>query len=142
MFLLGLFLLAGCLLSIILAFPSFYTQPSSRPIILTDNNNELIIPAGKLQNYADSYPWDQDVYVRKLDGTIDSRADDLEELCKDWYYYRYKIIEADVAGNADDLAEYQATFKNVNYWLEEYSQSDVTTMFGILTDSGYTWPPK
>ncbi len=104
------------------------------------NITDLIIPAGKLHEYADSYPWNQDVFVRKNDGTIDSRPNDLEELCKDWLFYRYKILEAEGAGQSEQAEDYRATFQDVNSWLADYAESDWGTMFTILENDGYSWP--
>lgn len=116
------------------------SDTSESPGSSTQNNSDIIIPAGNLHEYADNFPENQDVFVRKQDGTTDTRPNDLEELCKDWLYYRDNIMEAEGAGQSDKAAEYRTQFQNVNAWLDEYNQSDVTIMFEILEKQGYSPP--
>jgi len=103
-------------------------------------SGDLTISTGKLNQYLSNYPSNQNVYVQKKDGTIDSRPNDLEELCKDWQYYRNKIIEAESAGDSDKAADYRAHFQQVNAWLDDYHESDVSAMFDILERQGYSPP--
>lgn len=63
--------------------------------------------------------------VRKKDGTLDPRECDLEELCKDWIYYRRKAWEYAQKGNRDSLAEAQQGFAQTNAWLSAYREEDV-----------------
>jgi hypothetical protein len=105
----------------------------------TATEKRIIVPAGKLSDLS-PYPTKKDVFVRKRDGTIDERPNDLEELCKDWLYYRKKIIEHEVAGKTEKAAEARARFQAVNFWLDEYDESDVGTMFTILEEMGYEPP--
>jgi hypothetical protein len=134
-----LILLFSCcaLFGISLIFPS--DQPAE-----FGNESEsvtsVVIPTGNLYEYADSYPWENDVYVVKLNGTTDPRPNDLEDLCKDWLFYRYKTLEAEAQGKTEKAAEYRATFLQVNRWLDEYAESDWGTMFTILEDHGFGYP--
>lgn len=64
--------------------------------------------------------------VRKKDGTVDARACDLEELCKDWYFYRRKIVQHANAGANDKAAEARVAFQRVNVWLSAYYEADQT----------------
>jgi len=106
----------------------------------TTKSGDVTIPAGKLNQYLSNYPSNKNVYVEKKDGTTDNRPDDLEELCKDWLYYGQKIIEAESAGRSDKAADYRESFQQVNVWLSDYYESDVTAMFEILERQGYNPP--
>ena len=135
---LAIFLVAASLFIAIMACGgSNESKPSGGA---PQDDGEIIIPAGKLHEYADNYPTNQDVFVRKLDETTDTRPNDLEELCKDWLYYRKKIMDAENAGQTDKAADYRAQFQKVNAWLDEYNQSDVSAMFEILETQGYSPP--
>lgn len=63
--------------------------------------------------------------VTKKDGTLDQRECDLEELCKDWVFYRRKAVEASGDGNPEKAQEYQAGFNKTNVWLSAYREEDV-----------------
>ena len=117
------------------SYESDYSSSSS-----SSNKGDITIPSGKLSDYINSYSSYDDVYVKQIDGTVDSRANDLEELCKDWLYYRKKIVEAENAGDKDRANDYRVSFNNVNDWLDDYKESDVTAMFEILEKQGYSPP--
>jgi len=99
----------------------------------------ITVPSGKLSELSE-YPTNKEVFVQKKDGTIDPRPGDLEELCKDWLYYRKKILEYEAAGKTQQAAEARTSFQSVNAWLDEYDESDVSTMFDILERRGYRPP--
>lgn len=63
--------------------------------------------------------------IPKADGTIDRRPNDLDELAKDWYFYRRKILEAHHAGDEKAAARYRESFQQVNRWLQEYKESNI-----------------
>ena len=63
--------------------------------------------------------------VTKKDGTLDQRECDLEELCKDWVFYRRRAIESANDGNAEKAREYQVGFNKANVWLSAYREEDV-----------------
>lgn len=95
-------------------------------------------PASSSQ--ASPVPKPIEVYVQKSDGSTDARANDLEELCKDWLYYRKKIMEAESAGKTEKAAKYRESFQQVNAWLDEYNESDITATFERLEAQGYSPP--
>lgn len=67
--------------------------------------------------------------IAKTNGTLDKeRKNDLEELCKDWFYYRKKIRDAVREGDKATLSKQQAVFGRVNFWLKEYNERDVQDM--------------
>ena len=63
--------------------------------------------------------------IAKKDGTLDARECDLEELCKDWVFYRRKAIEHSRDGNEAKAADAQRWFKRINASLGEYREEDV-----------------
>jgi len=63
--------------------------------------------------------------ITKKDGTLDQRECDLEELCKDWVFYRRRAAESVNDGNAEKAREYQAGFRKTNAWLSAYREEDV-----------------
>ncbi len=109
-----------------------YSPNSGGSSSSSQNKGDITIPAGKLRDYVNSYSSYNNVYVKKANGTTDSRANDLEELCKDWLYYRRKITEAESAGDSDRANDYRNSFNSINNWLNDYKESDVTAMFDIL----------
>lgn len=66
--------------------------------------------------------------IPKKDGTYDDRENDLEELCKDWFFYRNKILEYSRAGKTEKAADARESFNQVNAWLSQYKEDDVTAM--------------
>lgn len=88
----------------------------------------------------DNASTNEDTVVQKKDGSIDARDNDLEELCKDWLYYRKKIMEAESAGQTKKAERHRESFQQVNAWLDEYNQSDVSAMFDRLDAEGYSPP--
>lgn len=83
----------------------------------------------------DKLPTDVDLYVMKKNGTYDDRPNDLEELCKDFLYYRKKILE-----DPQEAADARATFQQVNADISEYPEEDVQRMFTLIENSGYKAP--
>jgi hypothetical protein len=63
--------------------------------------------------------------ITKKDGTLDARECDLEELCKDWVFYRRKAVEYSSEGNEAKAADAQRSFKQTNIWLSAYREEDV-----------------
>lgn len=63
--------------------------------------------------------------IAKKDGTLDARECDLEELCKDWLFYRRKIVEYSNDGKEEKAADARRWFKRVNVSLTEYDEKDV-----------------
>ncbi len=82
------------------------------------------------------YPRGKDVFVFKKNGTLDERPNDLEELTRDWLYYRTKILAANGEGDVERAAEYRTEFQKINRWLSEYHDSDVNAMLALVSDEG------
>lgn len=71
--------------------------------------------------------------IAKKDGSYEStRCNDLEELCKDYYYFRAKIIQASRNGNTQKAGEYRNSFNQINDWLSQYHDSDVQNMMSAV----------
>jgi hypothetical protein len=71
--------------------------------------------------------------IPKKDGSMDARKCDLEELCKDWVFYRRKILLYSSEGNESGAANARNSFNRVNEWLSAYKDSDVSA---CLTRNG------
>ncbi len=67
-----------------------------------------------------------DAQVTKKDGTVDSRPNDLEELCKDYAYYKAKAYKYGREGDEQAAAEARKSFEKVNIWLSQYAEGDVS----------------
>ena len=63
--------------------------------------------------------------ITKKDGTLDARECDLEELCKDWVFYKRKAVEYSSEGNEAKAVDAQRSFKQTNIWLSAYREEDV-----------------
>ena len=77
--------------------------------------------------------------IPKKDGTYETvRHNDLEELCKDWYFYRKKILEAHQVGDSAKVTKYQESFRQVNKWINEYNEKDIqAVMSRVEKESRY-----
>lgn len=65
--------------------------------------------------------------VPMKNGTISTaRACDLEELCKDWVFYRKEIYKYAAQGNEGKAAEARRSFEKTNVWLSAYDDKDTT----------------
>lgn len=106
--------------------PTKPQQPTSDPF------SKLIVPAGQLAQYSDTYSNYKEVFVTKINGSLDERPNDLEELCLDWLYYQNKIIEYTQAQNNDKANDARTAWNEINAWLNEYNENDVSTMFTII----------
>ena len=67
--------------------------------------------------------------VPKKDGTFDARKNDLEELCRDYVFYRDQILKHARAGDQEAANKDREAFQQVNTWLEAYSEEDMQKMF-------------
>ena len=65
--------------------------------------------------------------IKKKDGTVDQRINDLDELCKDWVYYKAKILKHSKEGDEKAAAKARINFVAVNRDLSEYHDKDVST---------------
>ncbi len=66
-----------------------------------------------------------------------SAAADIEALCKDWLYYRKKIIQYTVAGERQKAERARARFRQVNSMLSALPESSVNAAFLRLEEDGY-----
>jgi hypothetical protein len=117
--------------SILETLPSTPTS-APKPTATPNSFSKLIVPAGELAQYLDTYSNYKEVFVTKIDGSIDARPNDLEELCLDWLYYRDKILEYTQAGNTDKANDARTAWNEINVWLDEYNENDVSIMFSII----------
>jgi hypothetical protein len=106
------------------------------PASTSNSMSKLIVPAGELAQYSDTYANYKEVFVTKIDGSLDERPNDLEELCLDWLYYREKILEYTQAGETDKAAEARTSWNETNDWLDAYNENDVGAMFSIIDKRG------
>lgn len=73
----------------------------------------------------------------KKDGTYETtRCNDLEELGKDWFFYRKKILQAVQEGDEKKANGHRRKFQEINVWLAQYKETDVDNMFSRLKDAG------
>ena len=79
-------------------------------------------------------------YVPTTPTVVKIDDDELEDLCKDWLYYRKKILEHEAAGNTEKADKARQRFQQVNAWLAEYDDADVNAMFDKLEREGYEPP--
>jgi hypothetical protein len=68
--------------------------------------------------------------VRKKDGTVDERENDLQILCEDWRFYRDRIIKATAASDETEATEARQHFQQTNRWLDAYPNDDVAAACG------------
>lgn len=64
--------------------------------------------------------------VKKKNGTVDQRENDLDELCKDWVYYKAKILKYTKEGDEKAASKARNNFNAVNKDLSEYRDSDIS----------------
>jgi len=102
--------------------------PTKTSTIIT----KLVVESGELYLYIGSYEDYETVNVKKLDGTLDPRPNDLEELCLDWIFYRQKILEYERSGETEKASEARRTWNDVNRWLDEYDEGDIGSMWTII----------
>lgn len=77
------------------------------------------------------------INVRKMDGTLDTRKDDLKELCLDFNYYQAQIIKHTAEGNTSKADDARTAWKQINTWLEVYNYDDVAYMFTLIKEKGW-----
>jgi hypothetical protein len=64
-------------------------------------------------------------------------ATDIEALCRDWLYYRKKVIQYTVAGETANAERARARLRQLNSMLNEVPQSSVNAAFLRLEEDGY-----
>lgn len=107
--------------------PTATSKPKATPL------PKLIVPAGELNQYYDTY-WDYEIVnVIRRDGTLETiRNNDLEELALDWFFYRDRIIKFTAQGETEKADEARVAWNDINRWLDEYNEDDVGAMFTII----------
>jgi hypothetical protein len=73
--------------------------------------------------------------VPKKDGTYDARTNDLEELCRDYIFFRNRIIKYTREGDEKAANKARADFQQTNRWLEAYNEKDMNDMFTRIGDT-------
>jgi hypothetical protein len=91
----------------------------------------IIVPSGKLQALYSKVKGKK-FSVRKLDGTIDDRQDDLQELAQDWIFYRNRILKYQHEADYEKAAKARRKFQQVNAWLDAYDPNDVSFMISVF----------
>lgn len=95
-------------------------------------NKKVYLKKGELVKYT-SLPSSTDLYVMKKDGAYDSRANDLEEMCRDYVFYRNRILKYTRSGNYGEASSARSSFNQINNTLNlQYSESDIEKMFTLL----------
>jgi hypothetical protein len=67
--------------------------------------------------------------ISKKDGSFDARPNDLEELCRDYVFYRRRILQYSKEGKTTDANEARTDFRKVNAYLDAYNDKDISAMF-------------
>ena len=62
--------------------------------------------------------------------TIDSRVNDLDELCKDWVFFRAQIFKYCDSGDEEAAEKSRKSFKQIYVWLCDYNEADVSNTWG------------
>lgn len=107
---------------------------------MSEAGDKIYLKKGELKKY-NSLPSGKDLYVMKKNGSYDDRPNDLEELCKDYLFYRNKIMKYAQAGDNQGAAKARSSFNEVNSTLSaEYTEKDIERMFTLIEKSGYTAP--
>jgi tetratricopeptide (TPR) repeat protein len=120
--------LCVCIICLFVVFAPRSASPNSPQA----TKSQLIVPAGQFAQYVDTYSSYDEVFVTKRNGTLDDRPNDLEELCRDWLFYRDRILEYEQSGQTEKASEARIAWNEINAWLIEYDENDVGTMFSIV----------
>jgi hypothetical protein len=132
----------SCILGSLLGlFPGIYSGTDSPSASPSTPKEKIIVEPGTLNNVIEDlggYPSDKEIVVRKLDGTIDERPNDLEELARDWLFCRQQMVLAATRGDTETRDKYVAEQEQVNRWLDEYHVDDWSTMIALFEDE-YSW---
>ena len=109
-------------------------------VSMSEAGDKVYLKKGELEKY-NSLPSGKELYVMKKNGSYDDRANDLEELCKDYLYYRNKILKYAKAGDNQGAAKARSSFNQVNSTMSlEYTEKDIQQMFTLIEKSGYKAP--
>lgn len=97
------------------------TPPKAEPVVIE-------IQAGRLGAEIGAIPRRATINVRKLDGTLADRPGDLEELARDWLFWRGRILKQAAQGKESQAADSRQKFGTTKQRLTEYDPGDVSTM--------------
>lgn len=101
----------------------------------------ITVSAGELRstirNHSGTITKDTIIKVQKLDGTYDSRQNDLLELCLDFIYYRDQILKETAKGNTSKADSARNSLNQVSNWLDAYHESDVEFMWTFISEKGW-----
>lgn len=94
--------------------------------------NKIYLKKGELEKYT-SIPSNTDLYVLKKDGTYDARANDLEEMCRDYIFYRNRILKYTRSGEYNKASSARSSFNQINNTLTiQYYEGDIQYMFTLI----------
>lgn len=94
--------------------------------------DKVYLKAGELEKY-NSLPSGKELYVMKKNGSYDDRGNDLEELCRDYVFYRDRILKYARAGNNKGATKARNSFNQVNNTMTlEYTENDIQKMFTLI----------
>jgi hypothetical protein len=110
--------------------PTATTRPTAKPSAIT-------VKAGELREYENKITKTGVVNVYMLDGTLDEREDDLKQLCLDWHFYRAQILKFTAEGKTEKADSARNSLDQINYWLEDYDQDDVTFLLALIQERGW-----
>jgi len=100
------------------------------------SGDKIIIPCGGLSKLP-RYPAGQEFYVRMENGYYETaRPNDIEELLLDWFFYRNKVLKHHARGEYDKMASAQGHLQEINGWLDQYDESDISATHAYLVSIG------
>lgn len=71
------------------------------------------------------------VQITKKDGTVDQRANDLDEICQDWVRAKAKSYKYGREGNQEAAAAARKDLADTTRWLSDYRDEDVARVCAI-----------
>lgn len=129
-----------------ISVPSFESYKDKAKLVADQTSNqqapsvdELFYKNGEFLKLK-ALPVGKKLNIAKVNGAFDDRQNDLMEICKDWLYYRGKILKYARAGDNSEAAKARSSFNKVNSCLSEYEEKDVAHMFSLIEESGYKSP--
>lgn len=90
-----------------------------------------------IQNYSGTITRSTVFKVQKLNGTYDTRENDLRELCLDFNYYRDQVIEQTAKGNTAKADDARDWLGRINTWLDAYNEDDIQAMYSLIKTKGW-----
>ena len=135
---LAAFLIISCIAGVLTGlFPGSLPGTDSPATSTPSAKEKIIVEPGRLYDVIEDlggYPADKEIVVRKLDGTIDERPNDLEELARSWLFCQKMMFQAATQGDFKKRDKYIAEQQQINRWLDEYHEDDWSTMLSLFDD--------